>query len=44
MCPTHKSARFESSCITSHISLALQPNGKLRDLASVCICVKLRTK
>ncbi|KAJ0938981.1 hypothetical protein HanRHA438_Chr02g0055901 [Helianthus annuus] len=25
-CPTHKSARVESSCITSHLSLALQPN------------------
>ncbi|MFS7952920.1 hypothetical protein Hanom_Chr07g00612561 [Helianthus anomalus] len=28
-CPTHKSARFESSCITSHLSLALQPSGGL---------------
>ena len=29
MCPTHKSARFESSCITSHISMALQTIGDL---------------
>ena len=27
--PTQKSARFESSYCTSHISLALQPNGDL---------------
>ncbi|KAJ0946976.1 hypothetical protein HanRHA438_Chr01g0010041 [Helianthus annuus] len=29
MCLTPKSARFESSCITSHISMALQTIGDL---------------